>query len=114
MKNARFHFCNRSDPDFDDVLRSAMPRTPLPHNFQQGVWRRIEAAGDESVSGRLRRYFDAFLVFFAKPVPAAGAVILTVAAGLWLGAREADFRGKSAYKVSVSPFAESHHPEPDK
>lgn len=114
MNNTCSHSGNRSDPDFDDVLRSAMPRTPLPHNFQQGVWRRIEAAGDETVSGLIRRCFDAFLVFFAKPVPAAGAVILTVAAGLWLGARGADARGKSDYKDSVSPFAESHHPEPDK
>ena len=114
MKNDSSHADHRSDSGFDAMLRSAIPRTPLPHTFRQNVWRQIESAGEESAAGCIRRCFGNFLLFMARPVPAASAMVITVAAGLWLGAREADARGESAYKISVSPFAESHHPESDK
>ncbi len=82
MKNDSSHADHRSDSDFDDMLRSATPRTRLPHTFKQNVWRQIESAGEESATGCIRRCFGAFLLFTARPVPAAGAMVITVTAGL--------------------------------
>ena len=82
MKNASSHSDHRSDSGFDAMLRKAIPRTPLPATFKQNVWRQIESAGEESAAGCIRRCFGAFLLFMARPVPAASAMVITVAAGL--------------------------------
>ena len=97
-----------TDPDFDDLLRSARGDSPLPRSFRQEVWRRVE--NDAAAMGSMPWWHSIF-TSVAKPWGTATGLAATVALGLWLGTITASKEEPSptAYAYSISPFAQTHH-----
>ena len=95
------------DSEFDDLLRTAGGKVPLPDSFRQGVWHRIESAGLDSPAGA--GWLQSFVAAFTRPWTAATGLAATVAIGLWLGAATVpDAKdAKIAYAESISPFIHS-------
>jgi hypothetical protein len=97
-----------TDSEFDDLLKAARGAEPLPPLFRQGVWHRIECAGQPSAG--LAAWFGAMASTLARPWAAVAAVAATVTVGLWFGFASAPEPqdSKAAYAESISPFA---HPQ---
>lgn len=96
------------DAEFDDLLRLARDKVPLPGSFRQGVWHRIESA---SLDSRPQfRWLNSFIDVFQRPLGAAVGFAATVTLGLWLGSATVSYSKdtKTAYVESVSPFAQAH------
>ncbi len=93
-----------NDSEFDDLLRTARGKVPLPGSFRQGVWHRIERTAAESPRGLA--WFQGLVAVFARPWGAATGLAATVAVGLWLGAVSIPEPkdAKVAYAESISPF----------
>ena len=94
-----------NDSEFDDLLRTARGTDPLPPSFRQGVWHRIECAGQASTG--LAAWLESVASRLARPWAAVAAVTATVTFGLWLGFVSAPEPkdAKVAYAESISPFA---------
>ena len=99
--------------EFDDLLRAAKVKVPLPGTFQQQVWQRIAIAHEASFPVRLMRWLEALLGVFVRPAAATATVGLMISAGLWLGSMDGGTvrDDKSTYVQSVSPFAQLHRGE---
>lgn len=98
------------DSRFDELLRSAEVKVPLPGAFQAEVWRRVAVAQESTLKARCSRVLDSLFGFIAQPVAASAMVLMMVSAGLWFGAQGASpvRDPKLAYVQSVSPFAHQH------
>jgi hypothetical protein len=102
-----------SGEGFDELLRSAEVKVPLPGTFHADVWRRIAAAQETSFKGRWERIFELIFGNLANPVTASTVVLGMVSLGLWFGSvgTQPAQDAKLAYVQSVSPFAHSHGEE---
>jgi hypothetical protein len=94
-----------NDSEFDDLLKTAREMDPLPPSFRQGVWHRIECAGQPSAG--LATWLESVAFTLARPWAAVAAVTATVTIGLWFGVASAPEPkdAKVAYAESISPFA---------
>jgi hypothetical protein len=109
-KQPTTHPGDSRDSGFDELLRSAEVKVPLPGAFQAEVWRRIAVAQETSLRGRWERILEAIFGTLARPVTASVMVLGMVSAGLWFGSlgTEPVRDAKLAYIQSVSPFAHQH------
>ncbi len=96
-----------NNSEFDDFLKTARADLPLPASFKQGVWHRIE--GEALGVPSLVIGFQALAARLARPWGAAVGIAATVLLGLWLGIATSPNpkEAKSAYAMSISPFAHS-------
>lgn len=91
-----------NDNELDQLLRDSAVDPGLPSHFRSEVWTRIAIADERSFAGRWRR----FLASLVRPVPATASVVVTVLAGVWLGAASVQEpkEAKLSYAESISPF----------
>jgi hypothetical protein len=96
------------DSEFDDLLRSAGEKLPLPATFHTDVWKLIEAT--DVVSKTVSPWPVNVISMLVRPWPAASGLAAMVALGLWMGALgvPGDPPNEMAYVRSISPFAQSH------
>jgi len=96
-----------NDSEFDDMLRTARGKVPLPDSFRHGVWQRVESAALDSAGAM--RWWRTAATALLRPWNAAAGLAATVALGLWLGAATAPEPkdARTAYAESISPFAQA-------
>lgn len=97
-----FDFSVMNDSEFDDLIRAAGERVPLPPSFRSGVWHRIESAAAPAAG-------PGWLSFFSRPLVAGASMATALAIGVFAGVLGAPSAGEPhlSYVESVSPFAHS-------
>ncbi len=96
------------DSEFDDLLRSAEDKLPLPATFHTDVWKLIEAT--DAASKTVSPWPANVISILVRPWPAFSGLAAMVALGLWLGALgiSGNPPNEMTYVRSISPFAQSH------
>jgi hypothetical protein len=94
-----------NDSELDALLKENPPHVEVPASFSRSVWHRIETQ-EACREGGWRQWISAALRLLARPALAAPALVLTMAAGAWLGhaPSKAAGPGHEDYARSVSPF----------
>ena len=97
------------DQEFDDLLKLARGKVPLPTSFHHDVWKRIHEA--ECDSAEKHRLIDNLIIAFVRPRGIAAGIAAMVTLGLWLGDLSVPDSSATqvAYAASISPFAHSTH-----
>lgn len=96
-----------NDTELNRMLHAWKVEEYLPPSFPSEVWRRIEAAGSTTPAGA--PWLESFLVWLARPLPAAASWSLALTLGLIAGgmtidnSQAVDFAANYAH--SISPLA---------
>jgi hypothetical protein len=96
------------DSEFDDLLRSAGEKLPLPATFRADVWKLIEAT--DAAPKTASFWYVNVISILVRPWPAISGLAAMVALGLWMGTLgvSGDPPNEMAYVRSISPLAQSH------
>ena len=91
--------------DLSTLLQSWVPELADPHDFNRGVWSRVEAA--ESCKNILGARITEFLSFFARPRIAVTAAAIALFGGVFLGNLHARSAEEEQYLSSLNPYSAS-------
>lgn len=93
-----------NDADIDNWLRALPPRVGVPASFSREVWTRIQTAPQRGPWWQA--VWPVWTVRGPSRLALAGAAVVVMAVGAWLGRRQAPEReGVVVYVQAVSPFA---------
>ncbi len=95
------------DAKLSELLRESRSAPSLPPRFQEGVWRRIEAAEATTRSTSGPSWLDALAALVLRPRLAFAVVVVLIAAGgLWgahAGSQFARHEAQARYLAAVAP-----------
>ena len=104
MKNKN---TNPEDARLAALLRESRVAPALPPRFQEGVWRRIEAAEAPAQTGAGLGWLEALAARVLRPRFALAAAVVLIVAGALLGAHEGGQMAKqdarAHYLAAVDP-----------
>jgi hypothetical protein len=89
--------------DLSSLLQGWQPEVADTHDFNRGVWMRLELA--ESRKGAGVAAVFAWVALFARPRIAVGAALLALFGGVFLGTLQARSSGEDQYLRSLNPYS---------